>query len=210
MEQLPCPRCQELFERSDRFCKKCGLRKSKPFSQKQWWSVGLLTNLLIVLLCVVLREKIITSEGYQPDITTGVTWLMFGILGLFLLIPTFFLYQISRILWLRMRGLVGSGEVVAHREYAAPKGRTREVSVVEFTPDLAQSSVCQVEDWAWVTSLSLHEKVKVLYDPYNPGGCAWVGSGLIDLMLFGFFGLVFSSLPVIGIVLVLRAPPMSV
>ncbi len=159
---------------------------------------------------IVLREKIITSEGYQPDITTGVTWLMFGILGLFLLIPTFFLYQFSRILWLRMRGLVGSGEVVAHREYAAPKGGTREVSVVEFTPDLAQSSVCQVEDWAWLISLPLHKKVEVLYDPYNPGGCAWVGSGLIDLMLFGLFGLAFSSLPVIGIVLVLRAPPMSV
>lgn len=54
MERLFCPRCQEVFGHRDHFCHKCGFRKGKPFSRKQWWSIALLTNLLIVLLDALL------------------------------------------------------------------------------------------------------------------------------------------------------------
>ncbi len=207
MKRLFCPRCQEVFEQRDHFCHKCGLRKGKPFSRKQWWSIALLTNLLIVLLCAVLREKVVTAEGYPLDLTTETAWLLFGLLGLCTFLPTICIYRIYRVLWLRKHGVVSSGEVVGSRQYYSRRGRRFEVSVVEFTLDRAQLSVCQVEHWDWWGLLPPHEKVKVLYDPYNPNSCAQVGSGLGDLIYTALLGLPCVGLFILITVFVIGASP---
>jgi hypothetical protein len=209
MNQLACPRCQEPFEASDLFCKQCGLRKGKAFSKQRWWRVALLVNLLLLLLLVALREKLMTSRGYSLDISNGELWLMLGVVFIFLLVSTFFVYHFSLIVGLRRHGLTVSGKVIEHREHRTRKGRRWVASIVEFIPETAGSPVCVVEDRGWQSPQPLHKKVKVLYDPYNPTDCTWVGSGGSDLVITALFGLLFSSLPVVFMIALLTVPPTS-
>jgi hypothetical protein len=207
MKQPDCPRCLEPFERGDRFCKKCGLRKSRPFSPMRWWSFALLADLLIVLFFAILREKILSAANQPLDLATESAWLIFGVLGLCLLIPTICLYQVSRVLWLLKHGMITSGKVVKHRLLAAPKGRTRQVAIVKFTADIAQPTSYEVQHWAMIGILPLKQKVQVRYDPYNPGGCAQVGLGMSDLIFYALLSLMFLGLAAFIAVAVLMVAP---
>ncbi len=189
MKQLDCPRCLEPFERGERFCKQCGLRKSRPFSRGRWWLFALLANLVLVVFLVVFRETMLGSENQLLNATDGATWLMFGVFGLALLLPTICFGQVYRALWLCRYGALTSGKVVEHRLLAAPKGRTRQVALVQFTPDLAQPGSYEVQHWAWLDVLPLQQQVQVRYDPYNPGGCAQVGLGIGDMVFYGLLSL---------------------
>lgn len=207
MKQLDCPRCLEPFERGDRFCKKCGLRKSRPFSQSRWWSFALLTDLLIILLIAVIREKVLVAENQPMDVAAQTTWMLFGVLGLCLLLPTICLNRVYRALWLNRHGAITSGKVVEHRFLSAPKGQTRQVAIVEFTPDTAHTGTCDVQHWAWMGVLPLKKKVQVRYDPYNPSICAQVGSGIGDLVFYGILCIMFAGLAVLIAVVMLVATP---
>lgn len=207
MKQPDCPRCLEPFERGDRFCKKCGIRKSRPFSQGQWWLFALLIDLLILLLLGIIREEMLVAKGQPLDMATETAWLMLGVLGLCLLIPTICLNRVYLVLWLLKHGAVVSGKVVEHRLLAALKGRTRKAAIVKFTPDVAHPTTCEVQHWAWIDVLPLKEKVQVRYDPYNPSGCAQVGQDRGDLIFYALLSLVFAGLVVLMALALLMIAP---
>lgn len=55
-------------------------------------------------------------------------------------------------------------------------------------------------------SQSFQRKISVLYDPYNPGGCAVAGSIWNDIFFGGTLGLVFSGMAIFVIVAFLINP----
>ena len=133
MKAIPvCPRCKEVFERDSVFCKKCGLRKSRPYSRSLWWALAWLLNLCIVLLIIILRENVfLTKERALMD-PPDIILLMSGALSLALLLLMLCFSRVWRILWLQRYGASTTGQVAGHRLLAAPKGRQRVVAVVSF------------------------------------------------------------------------------
>jgi hypothetical protein len=111
MEQMICPRCEEPFGRNERFCKNCGIRKSKSISRVRWWLTALLINLVLTGVFAGIRERIITTSGYPIDLSDGTVWLIFGVIFLLLLLPALCLYFIYLSLLLRERGVMTKGTV---------------------------------------------------------------------------------------------------
>lgn len=175
MQQIICPRCQEPFGRNERFCKNCGIRKSKSVSKVRWWLIALLIDLILTGIFAGIREKVITASHYPIDLTNETVWLILGVVFILILLPTLCLYGVYFSLLLRERGVVTKGTAVENYTETVEQENvreTRQMSAVTFIPEVAHPSQCRVTTSGWLT---IGSTIDVIYDPYNPGDYAEVG-----------------------------------
>lgn len=194
MQQLLCPRCHKPFEYSARFCDKCGFKKGKTFSKRLWWWIALLVDLLLVVLLATFWRPINALMGHASTLSDDTVTPVFVIFAMFILLPTMCIYKIHCALWLRKYGKVASGRVVKHEQGHSPKGGMYIISTVKFMP-VTQSAGCYVRYSGWRGSLPSNKRVKVLYDPYNPGGLAQVDPGLEEVIGYTLLALISAMMP---------------
>lgn len=198
MERIICPRCQEPFGRDERFCKTCGIRKSRSLSKVRWWLSALFVDVILTGIFTGIREKVITANGYAMDLSNGSVWLILGVVFMLILLPTLCVYALHFFLVLRTRGVMTQGTVVENYIETVERDNrreTRQMSAVMFIPEVAHPPQCRVTTGGWLTPGSM---VDVLYDPYNPGEYARVGKtpSLAIPIVFAILGLGMAALAI--------------
>lgn len=210
MEQVICPRCEEPFGLNERFCKNCGIRKSKSISRVRWWLTALLINLVLTGVFAGIRERIITTSGYPIDLSDGTVWLIFGVIFLLLLLPALCLYFIYLSLLLRERGVMTKGTVAENYTQTIERENnvreTRQMSAILFMPEVAHPTQCRVTTTGWLT---IGSTVDVIYDPYRPHDYAEVGKkpSLAIPIVMAILGLGMAALALFAIGAFLQIPP---
>lgn len=212
MEQIICPRCEEPFGRNERFCKNCGIRKSKTISRVRWWLTALLINLLLMGIFAGIRERVVTASGYPIDLAHGTAWLMMGAVFLCLLLPTLCVYFVYLSLLLRGRGVMTKGTVTENYTETIERENNireeRKMSAIVFMPEVAHPTECRITTSGWLT---IGSTVDVIYDPYRPHDYAEEGKKptLVAPIAMTILGLVMATLPIFLMWVILQMPPGS-
>ncbi len=178
-----CPRCKELFERDERFCKHCGIRKGTPLTplkEVQLCLVGFVFDLLLVGLLTSIQHIFSPFRGASIGLADTLSCFGFPLDVALLLFPLFYLYFTYQLILLRKRGVITIGRVVSNETQMVGRHGNipRFVSIIEFDADLDPLMHCQMEHLSWTKRkswLPIGSEADVLYDPYKPRGNACIG-----------------------------------
>ncbi|MDQ2905252.1 MAG: hypothetical protein M3Y81_17110 [Chloroflexota bacterium] len=175
-----CPRCKELFERGERFCKHCGIRKGTPLAEAQFCLVGIVFDVLLVGLLTSIQHIFSPFRGTSFGLAAALSCFGFPLNVALLLFPLLYLGFTYQLILLRKRGVTTRGRAIGNETQMVGRHGDipRFVSVIEFEADLDPRIHCRIEHSSWTERrgwLPIGSEADVLYDPYNPRGNACIG-----------------------------------